>query len=278
MLAKVAEGIAVEGMESLAPALVDGMESRARRPAPRAPTSSSATPSASAPAPTTSSPPAPSSSRPAGPTPPPATPCRSTCRGCSAPRRTGALADVREPRRCSTGRPWWTLTPFAGDDELAAFTDGDDDVDERFDLDTADVERLPRRHRPRRSPTCSGWVARRLAGRRRHRGPRPGPPRGRGARRARRRRSRLEHGRRLGLEPGIVHVTTGSLGSGFVAAQAAARGRHRDRPHRHRRAGRRRPRTCAGCRRAGATRSTRSSCGPATTSSTSSTASASSSR
>ncbi len=99
MLTKVAEGIAVEGMESLAPALVDGMESvldvlpaesiivlaDAERIRTR---------------PTTSSSRATSSSRPAGPTRRPATTCPSTSSRSSVRPPTGRSARcARTPLR-----------------------------------------------------------------------------------------------------------------------------------------------------------------------------------
>ena len=71
---------------------------------------------------------------------------------------------------------------------------------------------------------------------RRHRGPGPGPARRRGARRARRAQP-AGRTATTGLEPGIVHVTTGSIGHGLPRAAGAARRRHRDRPDRHGRAG-----------------------------------------
>ena len=195
----------------------------------------SATPSGSAPAPTTSSPPAPSSSTPAGPTPPPATPSRSTCRGSWAARRTGGWP-TSAGTRCTTGRPWWSLTSFAGDEELAAFTDGADDLGEHFTIDTTDVE-------PYRGDTPSAVAdmrrlgPRRLAGRRRHRGPRPGPARRRGARRARRARPAGATACEVGLEPGIVARHDRLARARASSRPGAPRGRHRDRPDRHGRAG-----------------------------------------
>jgi hypothetical protein len=72
LLLKVAEGIAVEGMESLAPALVDGMQPLLDV-LPEGAHVLICNPSGCAPGRTTWWPPARSSSRRAGPTPPPAT-------------------------------------------------------------------------------------------------------------------------------------------------------------------------------------------------------------
>ena len=101
MLLKISEGIAVEGMESLAPALVDEMQPLLDL-LPDGTTSSSSTPRRSAPAPTTWWRRARSSSPPRGRTPPPATTCPSTSRpsrpmSTSVPRRTG-----RSPGSAST--------------------------------------------------------------------------------------------------------------------------------------------------------------------------------
>ena len=146
--------------------------------------SSSSTPSASALGRTTSSRRAPSSSRPAGWVRPPAVPCRSTSRACWGRRRSGPWPSCAStPARADL--PWWTLTSFASDAELAEFTDPDegDELVERIDLATTDVE-------PFRGDTeaavaqLRAWVADGLARRRRHRRPRPGPPRPRGPRRA----------------------------------------------------------------------------------------------
>ena len=109
MLAKLAEGIAVEGMESLMPVLLQdsgGMQSvstccRLAR------SSSSSTRSASAPGPTTSSRRVPSSSRPAGWARPPAVPSPSTSRACWGRRRSGpwpSCASTPGPPTCRGGR------------------------------------------------------------------------------------------------------------------------------------------------------------------------------
>ena len=184
MLSKVAEGIAVEGMESLAPALVDGMESVLDVLPASARSCCSPTPSASAAARTTSSPRATSSSRPAGPTPPPATRCPSTSSRCSAAPPTGR-SPTCAPTPTATGRAWWTLTPFAADADLVI---EDDDVDERLAVRTADPEAF-RGDTERAVEHLRARVARRLGGRRRHRGPGPRQARRRGAGRARGRRA-----------------------------------------------------------------------------------------
>ena len=183
ILGKVAEGIAVEGMESLAPALVDGMESlldvlrpgthvvlcdpeRIRTRAHDLVATSAEFLDASW------------SNAAAGNAVP------VDLQGILGSASYWGLADVRG-HALTTGRPWWSLTSFGGDDELAAFTDGDDDLGERFTIDTADVE-------PYRGDTPSAVAdmrrlgARRLADPRGHRRARPGQARGRGPRRARR--------------------------------------------------------------------------------------------
>ena len=105
------------------------------------------------------------------------------------------------------------------------------------------------------------WVARRLARRRRHRGPGPGRARRRGARRRDRRRPARRRPSATSAT-GVVHLTTGSrrlAGS----SRPASGSRCSPRPTSPARPGRAaRPRTCARCRRGGATRSTRSSCKP----------------
>ncbi len=135
MLAKVAEGIAVEGMESLAPALVDGMESvldvlppkalvvladaeRIRTRAHDLVLTSDEFLQAS---------------------------WANAAAGNNVPVDLEAvlgsasywtLAQVRA-HAVASGRPWWTLTPFAADGELVI---EDDDVDARLSLGTLDPE------------------------------------------------------------------------------------------------------------------------------------------
>ena len=186
LLDKLAEGIAVEGMESLAPALVDEHGAAASTCCPTARTCSSLRPRAGAhAAPTTSSPPARSSSRPAW------ADAAERQRRADRPRRvlgTASYRDARPSVREHAARagpaPGGRVSPFGIDDEPA---DDDGDVEPRA-VDAAPGRGLPRRHRARASPTSRGWLARRLARRRRHRGPRPGRAHRRGARRARRRR------------------------------------------------------------------------------------------
>jgi len=122
-----------------------------------------------------------------------------------------SLAQVREHAQ-SHGRPWWTLTSFASDEELGEFVD-DDEPGERINLATADIE-------PFRGDTeavvkqLRDWAAAQWRvvvttdghglARRVHEvlGEHEVP-------------STLEP---LGddIAPGVVHVTTGSLGHGFV--------------------------------------------------------------
>ncbi|WP_323100886.1 transcription-repair coupling factor [Intrasporangium sp. YIM S08009] len=135
MLAKLAEGIAVEGMESLAPALVDGMESvldvlpkaatvlladpeRIRRRAHDLVATSEEFLEAS---------------------------WANAAAGNDVPvdlqsllgsASYWTLAQVRA-HASAHDRPWWTLTPFAADDELVI---EDDDVDERLAVRTTDAE------------------------------------------------------------------------------------------------------------------------------------------
>ncbi len=135
MLAKVAEGIAVEGMESLAPALVDGMESvldvlpaalvvvladgeRIRTRAHDLVATSDEFLQAS---------------------------WANAAAGNSVPVDLESLLGVASywtlahvrAHAVESGRSWWTLTPFAADAELVI---EDDDVDVRVSLGTVDVE------------------------------------------------------------------------------------------------------------------------------------------
>jgi len=122
-----------------------------------------------------------------------------------------SLAQVREHAQ-SHGRPWWTLTSFASDEELGELVD-DDEPGERINLATTDIE-------PFRGDTEAAvkqlrdWAAAQWQvvvttdghglARRVHEvlGEHEVP-------------STLEP---LGddIAPGVVHVTTGSLGHGFV--------------------------------------------------------------
>ena len=126
------------------------------------------------------------------------------------------LGELREHARAAD-LPWWTLTSFASDAELAEFADpSDNDLVERIDLSTTDVE-------PFRGDTeaavaqlrawvADGWRVVVVTD-------------GHGL--ARRVHEVLaEHDVAATLDPpgeeiatGLVHVTTGSLGRGFVDAQ-----------------------------------------------------------
>ena len=199
--------------------LPDGADRRAR-----------ATPSASAPAPTTSSPRAHEFLEASW---------ANAAAGNAVPVDLQAVLGTRvvlDPgRACAStplrpGVPWWTLTPFAGDAELVI--DGDDDVDERFGLETADAE--PSAATPtRRSPTCARWVARRLAGR-------SSSPRAPAWPSASPRCSREHDVAAAGSTPARRPTSSRASstsrparsGAGFVAPRQRARGRHRDRPHR----------------------------------------------
>jgi transcription-repair coupling factor (superfamily II helicase) len=210
MLSKVAEGIAVEGMESLAPALVDGMESvldvlpqrsivlvadpeRVRRRAHDLVATSEEFLEAS---------------------------WANAAAGNHVPVDLQSLlgsasywsiAEVRAHAE-ATGRAWWTLTPFVADADLAI---EDDDVDERIAVRSVDpdafrgdtdraVEHLRERIR-------DGWavavvtegpgLAKRVAEVLRDREVAVQP---------------LDTSRDDSLVPGAVHVTTASLGRGFV--------------------------------------------------------------
>jgi transcription-repair coupling factor (superfamily II helicase) len=207
MLTKVAEGIAVEGMESLAPALVDGMESvldvlpkdslillsdpeRIRTRAHDLVATSQEFLEAS---------------------------WSNAAAGNQVPVDLEALlgsasywtlAQVRA-HALAERRPWWTLTPFAADSDLVI---EDDDVDARLAVNTGppeafrgDIERAVEHLRQR---TLDGWrVAVVTEG--------PGL-----AKRVEEvlREHEVPVGQ-LGDEPlpaGRVSVTTGSLGRGFV--------------------------------------------------------------
>ena len=207
LLTKLAEGIAVEGMESLAPALVEGMESlvdvlrpgthvvvlepeRVRTRAHDLVATSQEFLQAS---------------------------WANAAAGNAVPVDLEAvlgsasywsLADVRS-RAVATGRPWWTLTRFTADAELAAEEGG-----------TAVAQVRCTDHEPYRGDTeravadLRGWVDQRwtalvvtdgpgLAKRivellAEHDVP-----------------ARLASGA-LELEPGVVHVTTGAVGRGFA--------------------------------------------------------------
>ena len=156
MLSKVAEGIAVEGMESLAPALVEGMESvldvlpastivlladpeRIRRRAHDLVATSDEFLEASW------------ANAAAGNQVP--VDLQSLLGGASY----WTLAQVRA-HATAHDRSWWTLTPFAADDELVI---EDDDVDERLAVRTVDTEAFrgdtERAVAHLRSRVAAGW-------------------------------------------------------------------------------------------------------------------------
>jgi transcription-repair coupling factor (superfamily II helicase) len=210
MLSKVAEGIAVEGMESLAPALVDGMESvldvlpqrsivlladpeRVRRRAHDLVATSEEFLEAS---------------------------WANAAAGNQVPvdlqsllgsASYWSLADVRALAE-RTGRAWWTLTPFAADADLVI---EDDDVDERLAVRTTDPEAFrgdtDRAVEHLRERVRDGWavavvtegpgLAKRVAEVLGEHEVAVRP---------------LDTTRDDALEPGWVHVTTATLGRGFV--------------------------------------------------------------
>ncbi len=206
MLAKVADGIAVEGMESLAPALVDGMESildvlpdeaivlfadpeKIRRRAHDLVATSAEFLDASW------------ANAAAGNNVP------VDLAGVLGTASFWTLAQLRA-HALESGRPWWTLTPFARDEELVI---EDDDVDARLTVKAVDSEAFrgdtPRAVEHFRHRVGDGWrvavvtegpgLARRVADvLREHDVP-----------------VRALDG---GLEPGIVSITTGALDRGFV--------------------------------------------------------------
>ncbi|WP_353507815.1 transcription-repair coupling factor [Intrasporangium sp.] len=206
MLTKVSEGIAVEGMESLAPALVDGMEplldvlpkesivllsdpERIRTRAHDLVATSQEFLEASW------------SNAAAGNQVP------VDLESVLGTASYWTIAQLRA-HAAASGRPWWTLTPFAADTDLVI---EDDDVDARLTVATSepeafrgDTERAVEHLRDR---TAAGWrVAVVTEG--------PGL--------AKRIEEVLrEHEVRVepltdSLTPGTVSVTTGSLGRGFV--------------------------------------------------------------
>jgi transcription-repair coupling factor (superfamily II helicase) len=157
------------------------------------------------------------------------------------------LADLRAHAR-DGGMPWWDLGPFVADEELA-----DDDSA----VVNSGLEEAPRYRgsTPEAVSDLRGWVAdgwRVVV-----------VTEGHGlARRVAEVLADESVPARVDadLAPGMVHLTSGSVGAGFISAASrfalirAAR-----------------PRTCARCRPSGATRSTRCSCDRATSSCTSST-------
>ena len=265
---KLAEGIAVEGMESLAPVLVDGMELLLDRAAGRARTCWSATRSGSAPGPPTWS-----RTKRGVPRRRPGRrrPAAARRRSTSARRRCRDLADVRRPRRASWACRGGRSAPFAADERAATTSD---DRSTRHARPRGATAATPPRALGRRQ----GLARRRLAGRRcviEGHGPaqraverararptsapagrrrrRPRPSRGRRARHLRLPGDAASSPRRRGWRVLTETDLTGQRGTVDAG-------------------------TCAGCRAGGATPSTRCSCSPATSSCTSSTASAATSR
>ncbi len=258
-------------MESLAPALVDEMELLVDL-MPDDTTCWCSTPSAPAPGPTTWSRPARSSSAPAG------RPRRAAAsrRSTSAPRRT-----ARSPTSASTpssaASAWWTVSPFG--------IETPEDVGVDLDVVVGAVRSRALAAQPaeayrgdieRAVADIRGWLADGYRVTVVH--PGHGP--------AERMVEVLgEHDIPARLvadateDPapsadGVVTVTTGCLIQGFVDPRRGSPWS----PARTCPGRRPRPATCARCRPAARSRSTRSSSRPATTSSTSSTASAASSR
>ena len=263
LLEKLAQGIAVEGMESLAPALVDGMETlldllpdgavlvacdpeRVRtRAHDLTATSQEFLDAGWANAASGN-----------------AVPIDLASVLGTASFRT--LAELRQQAR-DLGVRWLDLTPFAGDDEGDTLDLGlevaptfrgntDEAVAELRRLVADDWSVLVATEGPGLAKRITEVLAEHDAPsrlRRRRRRPGAGPDHGH----HRRRRRRLPRARPRGW-PSSPRPTS--------PARPAARAR--------------RPRTCGGCRRGAATRSTPSSCAPATSSCTSSTVSAGSSR
>ena len=212
MLAKVAEGIAVEGMESLAPALVDGMENlldvlapgavvvvtdpeRVRKRAHDLVATSAEFLDASW------------SNAASGNAVP------VDLQGILGTASYWLLADVRA-HALETGRPWWSLTSFGADAELAGA------VPERLSVESADVEAFhgdtDRAVAALRQWAGQGWHTLVVTD-------------GRGlARRVSEVLSdsdvpnhlEAEAGMLERLPAGLVQVTTGALGHGFIAAGA----------------------------------------------------------
>jgi transcription-repair coupling factor (superfamily II helicase) len=206
LLSKVAEGIAVEGMESLAPALVAGMESvldvlptdslivladpeRIRRRAHDLVATSAEFLNAS---------------------------WANAASGNSVPVDLEAvlgtasywtLAQTRA-HALATGRPWWTLSPFVADDDLVI---EDDDVDARLALGTVDSEFFrgdtDRAVDHLRSRVREGWRVAVVT---------EGPGLARRVTDVLRERDVPVRALDGSLDQGVVTVTTGALDHGFV--------------------------------------------------------------
>ncbi len=206
MLTKVSEGIAVEGMESLAPALVDGMEplldilpaesivllsdpERIRKRAHDLVATSQEFLEAS---------------------------WANAAAGNQVPvdlesvLGTASYWTIAQLRAhaAATGRPWWTLTPFAADTDLVI---EDDDVDARITVATSepdafrgDTERAVEHLRAR---TAAGWRVAVVT---------EGPGLAKRIGEVLREHEVPVEPLTDSLTPGRVGVTTGSLGRGFV--------------------------------------------------------------
>ena len=183
MLDKLAEGIAVEGMEALAPVLVDGMELLV-----------DVVPAGTVVA----------GERPgAGPQPrrrpvrdQPGVPRRVVGGRGRRRRRAGrprapprtARSPTSATPRSTAGCAWWGISPFAVDEELDRLDRVDRPTRRRprpADCDAGGRSTEPPAYRgdtDRAIADVRGWLADRLAGRAGHRGPRPGAAPGRGAR------------------------------------------------------------------------------------------------
>ncbi|HET7304424.1 MAG TPA: transcription-repair coupling factor [Segeticoccus sp.] len=224
MLHKVAQGIAVEGMESLAPALTggtgenDGMEllldvlpkeahvvlcdpERIRRRAHDLVATSAEFLEASW------------ANAAAGNNVP------VDLQGVLGTASYWTLAELRE-HALATDRPWWSLTSFASDADLAEFVDDDESDAERITIESRDVDAYrgdtERAIRDFRQWVTDGWrtlvvtdgpgLARRVG---EVLGEHDVPTRPLSLEAA-------EEGGQAGLDPRIVHITTGELGHGFV--------------------------------------------------------------
>ena len=213
---KIAAGIAVEGMESLAPVLVDEMEMLTDADARRHPRARRSTPSALAAGRTTWSPPARSSSARPGRQRPAAGSLRSTW----APRPTASSAtsasttlgqgqgvvDAQPVRHCDDRRPTRSTVDGRAVDSARRVPGGPRAAESyRGDIERAVVD-------------IQRWLVRRLAGRRPPPRTRPGPADGRGARRARRpgAAGRGRAGRPLDAGTGSSRSPAGGLQHGLV--------------------------------------------------------------
>ena len=182
-------------------------------------------------------------------------------------RRPTGRSPTSASTRSSTTTAWWTITPFAADEDLVA---ADED---RLAIDATPADAY-RGDTARAFADIKGWLGD-VPDRPHDRGARPGravrrATAGRGSARACSRPTSTPSRR-----PDVVHVATCSLAHGFVSSgiklvvltETDLVGQKSSAP-----------RTCAGCRAGGATSSTRCSSSRATTSCTSSMASAATSR